>query len=1775
MKKEKKNRIKKATFNSKNGFYLFFLAGAYACGSDDNSISSENGSSFTFISSVNFVGSDLIDFLGDTSSTSNQIVDAGGGNDVIITGDGDDVVRGGQGSDFISTGEGNDTILIVGTTAVDEYSLAEIETTLLGVLFFETLNTNIVDEAASDIIDGGDGIDTLVIYGATDLTGTTITNIENIIVHSTVTVDADTFGGSSVVLRGDGSSVLVIEGDVSLTDVLGGVGDFSGFAGLEIGDGATVTVTSLDEVNLLAEIGIVSGSGTLIINGTETLNLAEVTVVAGLTVNKSHTNLSDVSIIDGTFSLEQGSTTNINTDGVNLAGASTTTTGFNIDENGQLLITDTSMIGKQLVSIDIGGVIVRYTIVLPKLDIAPTQADFDGITFDELDEGANLNFTDALSTALPNLDPVFVLTKATANNGTVNDFSYNSGEFSGTETITFTLMNVVTSEEFDFTVDLGITAVNDEGIIQITGNRQQGETLTAGLIDLDGGITVVTYTWSQGAISGDESSFDITSSMTPIELTITYRDAVNPSTDQTATITIAAEDILVENIDTKITLNLDGASTSGTVTLEDSNNSDSFAGLTSGNPVNIATTLAYTTATISLVDDGSGGEQINFEYIIDRGHFGYIVLAEGEESVDLIALTTTEGVSIIREFTVVGENDIASFSSGNVLTVNDSSGLDQGIAETQNYVIADDDGTEQEDLVQNFGVVATSGTLDGEVIASVDLVAYGNLNVNPLTNELSFLKGEEVDTLVENEVVVLTFFVESIDQTPLIVTVIVNGGNEAPTIVNEEVTIAEDSSLVVISVLDNDSDVEGDDLTVTEVTGANNGTVRINEQNQLEYIVDSDFFGTETLTYTVSDGTSAQSGTVIVSIMPVNDQGILVVAGAVVRGLSLSVTLTDVDGIDGSDVTLSFVDGNGELIEGFTPVIVEGSGSTVTTTLVVPTSVAVGSAIILLASYTDSGGVAYGTSAPLITRRLIVEENMPPTIGGIIPTNITVSEDTPSNIDLSLGDFSDVESDDLLVTLTASAGTFTAISSGEVTVDGSGTKELTLFGSTSDINIYLDTISNIKYTGVTNVNGEGAASFTIVVNDGFLDSVVRTVNLDISSVNDAPTIGGTVPTDITVTEDMVSHLDLSLVELADIDSDNLTVSLIADSGIFTVKSTGEVTVDGSGSEVLTLTGSTSELNNYLDVTSNIEYTGETNVNGEGTASFTIVVNDGSIDSVVRTVNLDISPVNDAPIIGGIVPTDITVTEDTASPVDLSAVVFSDIDSDDLVVTLTASVGTFTATSSGGVTVDGSGTNGLTLSGRTSDINAYLDITSSIKYTGMTNDSGEDAAVFTITVNDGMLDSNTGTVNLHITGVNDKAEITGDSTGIAEITNVPVLLNVTVVTTSTEDDFRSVGNLVDGDITIDNYSTTGNLGDFWTTDLSEDDYFVMEENPVLMVDFGSTQILDTILVWGQGFEENGISAHSIREFTVEILNSEGNFVDEGSFDFDNIGALDAFSTGIALEISLSQSYTTSQVRIIITDNYAGLAQELSYIRDVGGSRVGLGELAFANLNDTFITGDLNHIDVDFDNTDDLWEVVETPTASIEGYGNYTINATGNWIYTVNNNNVADAVSAGQELTDTFIAVTEDGTTQVVTVTIKNPLFSTEANGVDTLMGERGNNVEGLDEVDTLRGSANIDRFVYTDIDIGSSNIDTIRDFVSGEDKIDLSTINNLASSPTLATVISTIEEGATLTDDLLAYTNAGTTTLYIDANNDGLFNAANDIQIEFSNDVSLVIGDFIF
>jgi VCBS repeat-containing protein len=67
--------------------------------------------------------------------------------------------------------------------------------------------------------------------------------------------------------------------------------------------------------------------------------------------------------------------------------------------------------------------------------------------------------------------------------------------------------------------------------------------------------------------------------------------------------------------------------------------------------------------------------------------------------------------------------------------------------------------------------------------------------------------------------------------------------------------------------------------------------------------------------------------------------------------------------------------------------------------------------------------------------------------------------------------------------------------------------------------------------------------------------------------------------------------------------------------------------------------------------------------------------------------------------------------------------------------------------------------------------------------------------------------------------------------------------------------------------------------------------------------------------------------------------------------------------------------------------------------------------------------------------DVWQAVAAGTASLGGFGTYAVTAAGVWTYTLNNANATvNALNDGQQLIDTFNAVTVDGTTQLVTITI---------------------------------------------------------------------------------------------------------------------------------------------
>ena len=155
------------------------------------------------------------------------------------------------------------------------------------------------------------------------------------------------------------------------------------------------------------------------------------------------------------------------------------------------------------------------------------------------------------------------------------------------------------------------------------------------------------------------------------------------------------------------------------------------------------------------------------------------------------------------------------------------------------------------------------------------------------------------------------------------------------------------------------------------------------------------------------------------------------------------------------------------------------------------------------------------------------------------------------------------------------------------------------------------TAPNLTYT--PEANKSGADTFTFKVNDGTLDSSTVTVTIVIAAVNDAPVVAGQA-----VTTDEDSPVSITLVA-SDLDGDALTYTIV------TAPTKGELT--GTAPNLL-----------YVP---NPDYAGPD--------SFTVVVNDGTVDSAPATVSISVAPVNDAPVAGTLV---VTTEEDTTAIVTL-------------------------------------------------------------------------------------------------------------------------------------------------------------------------------------------------------------------------------------------------------------------------------------------------------------------------------------------------------------------------------------------------------------------------------------------------------------------------------------------------------------------------------------------
>lgn len=324
------------------------------------------------------------------------------------------------------------------------------------------------------------------------------------------------------------------------------------------------------------------------------------------------------------------------------------------------------------------------------------------------------------------------------------------------------------------------------------------------------------------------------------------------------------------------------------------------------------------------------------------------------------------------------------------------------------------------------------------------------------------------------------------------VTVTVAPVNDAPVAVNDSATFNENTA-AVIPVLGNDSDPEGDAVSVVSVTQGTRGTAAINADGTITYTPQANVHGSDSFTYTVADGGGATAtATVAITILSVN----------VAPNAADDHVTTDEDTPLTIDVRTNDIDGDGDALA-VTNVSSPNRGSAVVnangTVTYTPAANLHGSDSF---SYTMTDGNGGSDTADVsITVSPVNDSPVAAADAG------ATAEDTPVTLSVLAND-SDPDGDALTVT----AVTQSAI--GSVATNGT-----TLTFSPA-------------------ANASGTATFTYTVSDGNGATATASVTVSVAAVNDAPSVAA----DSGATRENVSVILAVLANDTDVEGNPLAVT---------------------------------------------------------------------------------------------------------------------------------------------------------------------------------------------------------------------------------------------------------------------------------------------------------------------------------------------------------------------------------------------------------------------------------------------------------------------------------------------------------------------------------------------------------------------------------------------------------------------------------------------------------
>ncbi|MGI3009231.1 tandem-95 repeat protein [Vibrio parahaemolyticus] len=910
-------------------------------------------------------------------------------------------------------------------------------------------------------------------------------------------------------------------------------------------------------------------------------------------------------------------------------------------------------------------------------EVKLTQAGVDAVNNDELDLKdltISASVSDGVNPTASDSDSLVV--------NRVND----------APTVENAIADQVLSEDFDaYTIDLNEVFKDSDSSLEfsVSGNNSIQISIVSGVATITptadwNGKETITFTAKDP--SGESVSQTVNFTVAPV--VDIEADSTNVVEDTPTIINVLGNDTF-EGKDKVVSLDAENGPKNGTVIVNNDGTvtytpNDNYVGkdtftytVTSGGvsesttvevnvtPVNdapvakddIATTQEDTAVTIDVLpnDTDVDGDKLSIESVSVPKEQGTVEVVDGK-----LVFTPAENFNGDAEITyTVTDGALTDQATVKVTVnaVNDTPVVESNIAD---QTLAEDFTPYTIDLNTAFSDV---DNVDGELTFSVS----GNSNIQvAIVNGIATI----TPTADWNGSETLTFTAtdpsgESVSQ-PVNFTV-------APVadIVADKATVVEDTS-TVIKVLGNDT-FEGDGKVVSLDTnnGPANGTVSVNPDGSVTYTPNDNYQGTDSFTYIVTSGGVSESTTVSVDVTPVNDAPVAKDDTAITdedTPVTIDVLPNDND-IDGDKLSIQSASvpeaqGKVEIVDGklvFTPAENFNGDAEIT--------------------YTVTDGQLTDEAKVTVTVNPV---NDAPTIKVDAVESITedaVSTDTVVAT-LTVRD-TDTPEDQLTVSLENNSNGYFVLVGNDVKLTQAGVdavnndelnlKDLTISASVSDgVNPTANDSDSLIVNRVNDaptvenaiadqVLSEDFDAYTIDLNEVFKDSdsslefsVSGNNSIQISIVNGVATITPTADWNgketITFTatdpsgESISQTVNFTVAPVADIVADKATV--VEDTPTI-IKVLGNDTFEGDD-KVVSLDTNNGPANGTVSVNPDGSVTYTPNDNYHGADSFTYIVTSGGV-SESTTVNVDVTPVNDAPV----AKDDIATTqEDTAVTIDV-------------------------------------------------------------------------------------------------------------------------------------------------------------------------------------------------------------------------------------------------------------------------------------------------------------------------------------------------------------------------------------------------------------------------------------------------------------------------------------------------------------------------------------------